>query len=127
MAEWKEKSAPSCSGRVVGGGAQVEFDSKDSAGGVRRLGSAGDIDHVPGGVHRRFDPDERRLAGRDGAREGIGFRRIEEIKADAALSLLAQHPALDAVIHDIGRGDALTGIESLDQGCNRRHAGSEGK
>ena len=118
-------SAPCSSGRVVTGGAQVEVDGKDGAGAMRYLGGGGDVDDVPSGIDRRFDPQERRLAGMDGGGNGLGSRRVEKIEADAALLLLAQEPGLHAVIHDVGSRHALAGLERVDQGGERRHAGRE--
>jgi hypothetical protein len=89
---------------------------------VGRIGGGLDVDHVPGGIRRCFNPHHCGLAGDDGAAEACGIGSIKQVKADAPHGLLAQHPGFYAVIHDGGGGDALARFQGFDQRGSCAHA-----
>jgi len=95
---------------------------------TRRMGGIGcgpDVDHIPGGIHRRFNPDDGGFAGDDGAGQAGGIGGVKQIDADIAHGLLAQHPGLHPVIHDSGGSDALAGFYSFNKGRCGPHARCE--
>ena len=85
------------------------------AGGVGGLGGRFNVDNVPGGVHRRFDPHHGGFAGPDRFFQGAGLGLVKQGQPNAAPFRDHAQPVLAAVIHHLGRHNVLSGAHGLKQ------------
>ena len=118
-------SAPSASGRVCTGEAAVESTASRAPAAMRDLGRGGDVGDGPERVRRRLDPDELGLARphrRFERREIVG---LDEVDAQAPARRLGGEPVAQRPVHHPGRDDVVAGVERLEHGGRRRHAGGE--
>ncbi len=98
---------------------------KESAGGVRDLGGARDVDDVEQGVGGRLDPDDRRLCLGNHALEAGRIGAIEMVERDLPVRAEPGEPGERAVVDRALHDDCLAAPERAEQRRDRGHPRGE--
>ncbi len=89
------------------------------------FGRGSDVGDLPGGIGRRFDPDQPRLSFADSAPNSIVVGGMEHIHADAKPAAEILNPVPQPVVHDFRHDHVGAGTQTLKHRRCGGHAGGE--